>query len=59
MNDGYKEVYYFEYCNKCKNINKSMTDEPCNECLSEPVNLYTHKPVHFEEKEGRIVSNRK
>lgn len=50
MNDGYKEVHFNEYCPKCKNFEKSMTDDPCNDCLGEPVNLYTHKPVKFEEK---------
>lgn len=50
MNGDYKEVYYNEYCTKCKHIKEVMTDEPCNSCLSEPINLYTHKPVRFEDK---------
>lgn len=52
MNDGYKEVYFHEYCPKCMNYKEKMTDDPCNECLSEPVNLHTHKPVKFEEKDS-------
>ena len=45
-----KEVYYNEYCNSCKHREKENTDEPCNECLGEPINLYSHKPVKYEEK---------
>lgn len=51
MNDGYKEVYYNEYCHKCKNFKKDVIDDRCNECLSEPVNLHTHRPVKFEERD--------
>lgn len=50
MYNEYKEVYFDKYCPKCKHFSKSMTDDPCNECLSEPTNLYSHKPVRFEEK---------
>lgn len=46
----YKEVYFYEYCDKCKHKTVKDIDEPCNECLSEPTNLYSHKPVKFEEK---------
>lgn len=46
----YKEVYFHEYCKKCKHEKIKNHEEPCNECLSEPTNLYTHKPVKFEEK---------
>ena len=49
MNENYKEVYYNEYCPRCKHFKNSMTDDPCNDCLTESVNLYTHRPVKFEE----------
>ena len=49
-NDGYKMVYYHEYCKDCKHEKVKDTDEPCNECLDNPINLYSHKPVKFEEK---------
>ena len=50
MND-YKEVYFNEYCVKCRNYKKDVIDDRCDKCLSEPINLYTHKPVHFENKD--------
>jgi hypothetical protein len=50
MSDDYKEVYYNEYCPKCRYYEKGKIDDRCDKCLSEPVNLHTHRPVNFEEK---------
>ncbi len=51
MVSNYKEVYFDPYCEKCKHEKKAETDEPCSECLSNPVNEFSHKPVKFEERE--------
>lgn len=51
MDDIYKEVYFGEYCKKCKHFDKMEEEEPCHQCLEEPVNLDSHKPVRFEGKE--------
>ena len=51
MEEGYKEVYFNEYCKNCKHKDKKEDESPCDECLSEPANLHSHKPVKFEEKE--------
>lgn len=48
--DCYKEVYFDQYCNNCKYKDKLEKDDPCDECLTEPVNLYSHKPVKWEAK---------
>lgn len=50
MND-YKEVYYHEYCLKCAHYKKDEITDRCDRCLSEPINLHTHKPVQFEAKD--------
>lgn len=50
MDDAYKEVYFGEYCKSCKWVNKLEHEEPCNECLGNPVNLHSHKPVCYEGK---------
>lgn len=50
-NEGYKEVYFNQYCLECKHGLVPMTEEPCNECLDNPVQLYSHKPINFEEKD--------
>lgn len=50
MDDNYKEVYFVEYCKTCKHLKKTEEDEPCCDCVSEPVNLYSHKPVKYDKK---------
>lgn len=50
MEDVYKEVYFNLYCKNCKYKDLKESDDPCDECLNEPVNLYSHKPVKWEEK---------
>ena len=51
--DGYKLVWFHIYCENCKHNRCKDTEEPCNECLSEPTNLFSHKPIKFEEKQAR------
>ena len=50
MEQEYKEVYFHEHCKTCKHAKKKETEEPCDECLNEPINLHSHKPVKWAEK---------
>lgn len=50
MEQMYKEVYFGEFCNKCLHKDVKEFEDPCDECLTEPVNLYSHRPVNWEEK---------
>lgn len=45
-----KEVYFGEYCKTCKHEKVSEQDDPCYDCLNNPVNEDSHKPVRWEEK---------
>lgn len=47
---AYKEVYFHEYCKKCKHEKLKDHEEPCTECLGEATNLNSHRPVKYEEK---------
>lgn len=47
--EQYKEVYFHEYCETCAHREVKDVDEPCNECLENPINLYSHKPVNWKE----------
>lgn len=49
MEDVYKEVYFGEYCELYKHRDKPESEEPCAECLANPANVYSHKPVNYEE----------
>ena len=52
MLDKNNEVFFGEYCKTCKYKNYSETDCPCSECIAEPVNLYSHKPIKWEGADG-------
>lgn len=53
MNDPYQKLVEFEkYCKICKHEKVKDHDEPCNECLDNPVNYSgSRKPMNWEEKE--------
>ena len=48
-----KIVEFHKYCELCEYKNKSETDDPCFECLDNPVNVYSHRPVKFKMKPSR------
>lgn len=50
MEQKTKLVHFGEYCPKCKDKDTKETDDPCNECLTYPTNLDSHKPVNFKEE---------
>ena len=51
MNIIYKEVDFNRYCSTCNHEGTDEKDKPCNECLENPVNEFSDKPVMWEEKE--------
>lgn len=44
-----KEVRFDIWCSKCVHKDKSEAEDPCYDCLSDPVNTYSRKPVYFED----------
>ena len=51
MNEsGLKEVYFNQYCPTCRHKDLDESQEPCCDCLEEPVNQDSHKPVRYEKK---------
>ena len=50
-----KFVDFHTYCQKCKYKDKPESEDPCNKCLTNPVNEDSHKPLYF--KEGRHDRN--
>lgn len=48
----YQEVYFGAFCKMCKHwVEGDEQKEPCFECLENPINLYTSRPVKYEPKE--------
>ena len=50
--EGYREVFFWEYCSKCKYGDLKENEYPCCCCLDEPLNIESHKPVKWEGKAG-------
>lgn len=48
-----KEVYFDQYCKTCKHWLLNDADELCNECLDNPTNTESHKPVNYKPEEER------
>ena len=46
-----KEVYFDQYCPKCEHEDKPSHEEPCNDCLNNPSNINSHKPVNWKKKD--------
>lgn len=53
MENKLKEVDFHKYCKKCKHQKKSESEDPCWDCLDQPVNEDSHKPIYFEEKDKK------
>lgn len=48
--DNLKHVNFDAWCPTCKHYSTEETEEPCNECLTNPAREYSHKPEKWEEK---------
>lgn len=44
-----KIVDFHEYCATCKFRETEAFKDPCNECLNNPTNEDSHKPVKYKE----------
>lgn len=53
MENIYKEVDFNKYCKSCEYKDKKDHEDPCNDCLGEPVNAYSNKPVNWKEKKKK------
>jgi predicted adenine nucleotide alpha hydrolase (AANH) superfamily ATPase len=54
MESKEKEVYYDQYCGTCVYADQVDKDglpvEKCEECLSTPTNIDSHRPINYKEK---------
>jgi hypothetical protein len=50
MSENLKEVRFDIYCEKCKHKDLPENEDPCWDCLTEPVNESSKKPVYFVER---------
>lgn len=57
-NEG-KIVDFHKYCETCKHFETKEWEEPCNECLENPTNKYTTRPVCYKEDEKKGNKDKK
>ena len=50
MEEHYREVQFGTYCKTCKYQDKKEWEEPCAECLDNPLNLDSIKPIKWKEQ---------
>ena len=50
MINDLKFVHYNDYCPTCEHYSEEESSDACNECLNNPVNVNSHKPVNYKEK---------
>ena len=48
----------FTYCLQCLHWTKSEAEEPCHECMDNPVNAHSRKPVMYEEDKSKAKRSR-
>lgn len=42
------EVDFHEWCPKCEHFKLAEREDPCHDCLNEPINDDSRKPVMFK-----------
>lgn len=50
-NEHEKFVDFHAWCKKCKHHDIEEDDDPCFECLYQPVNFESTKPIKFAPKD--------
>ena len=48
-----KEVYFSQYCSKCKHHAEPEDEGVCNLCLTFGWNTDSHKPINFVENDKK------
>lgn len=51
------EVNFHEWCPKCEYFKLEEYEDPCHECLNEPVNDDSRKPMQFKEASSTSKRN--
>lgn len=47
-NGGKTKEVNWEYCNYCEYKELDQSEDPCHECLENPYNEYSHRPVNYK-----------
>ena len=53
------EVDFHKYCNTCNHKDLEEKFDPCHECLSNPTNVNSVKPLRYEANEKLVAEEAK
>lgn len=53
------EVDFWKYCKTCRHLETEESEEPCCDCLEEPVNIDSRKPVKYEARDISVKKVKK
>lgn len=48
-----KIVEFDQYCKNCVYKDLPETEDPCFDCLEDPVNTYSHRPTKYKERKTK------
>ena len=57
MDNDTKIVEFWKYCETCKHYERSECEDPCWDCLDDPVNIHSHKPTYWEAADEKSKDN--
>lgn len=46
------KIVDFTYCKTCKHKDEKDYLDPCHECLNNPTNVNSQRPVNYEDEKG-------
>lgn len=49
-----KIIDFDQYCKTCKHRDLNEVKDPCNDCLDNPTNINSKKPIYYEEDKKKI-----
>lgn len=52
-----QKIVNFEKCRQCIHWQRSEHDGPCDECLENPTNYASERPLYFEEDTSKKKGN--
>ena len=59
MENNQKEAWFWMYCKHCKYAKTPESEDPCDECLTNPVAYNSRKPINFKEnKDEKMLRKR-
>ena len=47
------KIVDFSYCRQCEHQALLPSEDPCHDCLNNPSNTHSRRPIHYKKKEEK------